>query len=117
VLLDQTRELQAGKVMQQLIEQACDLYHGGALLNGVQRCLSNIILKPPSQEGNAAVHASPQKPVLDTSAVVGTTESDPAELDAVDSPTLSTECGDGEAVAQDQRAADGPAVGGEEEPV
>src|ERR1019366_8347751 len=67
VLLDQTRELQAGKVMQQLIEQACDLYHGGALLNGVQRCLSNIILKPPLQEGNCPVHASPQKPLLDTS--------------------------------------------------
>jgi hypothetical protein len=67
VLLHQSRELQAGEVMQQLIEQACDLYHGGALLNGVQRCFSNIILKPPLQEGNWAVHASPQKLVLDRS--------------------------------------------------
>ena len=54
--------------MQELIEQARDLYHGGALLNGVQRCLSNIILNPPLQEGNCAAHASPQKLVLDTSA-------------------------------------------------
>jgi hypothetical protein len=43
-----------------------------ALLNGLQRCLSNIILKPPLQEGNGAVHASPQKPVLDTSDLLRT---------------------------------------------
>jgi hypothetical protein len=35
-----------------LIEQARDLYHGGALLGGDQRCVSNIILKPLPQEGN-----------------------------------------------------------------
>jgi len=35
-----------------------------ALLDDVQGCLSNIILKPPSQEGNCCVH---QKVILDTS--------------------------------------------------
>ena len=49
--------------------------------------------------------------------VVGAAESDPAELDAVDSPAVQAERGDGEAVAAHQRAADRPAVGGEEEPV
>jgi hypothetical protein len=67
MLLHQSRELQAGKVMQQLIEQAGDLYHDGALLIGVQRCFSNIILIPPLQEGNRSVQPSTQKPVLDTS--------------------------------------------------
>ena len=36
VLFDQSGELQTRKVMQQLIEQARDLYHGGALLGGDQ---------------------------------------------------------------------------------
>jgi hypothetical protein len=67
MLLHQSRELQAGKVMQQLIEQAGDLYHDGALLIGIQRCFSNIILIPPLQEGNRSVQPSTQKPVLDTS--------------------------------------------------
>jgi hypothetical protein len=47
VLFDQSGELQTRKVLQQLIEQARDLYHGGALLGGDQRCPSNIIMKPP----------------------------------------------------------------------
>ena len=44
MLFDQSGELQTRKVLQQLIEQARDLYHGGALLGGDQRCVSNIIL-------------------------------------------------------------------------
>jgi len=52
MLLDQSGELSTRKVLQQLIEQARNLYHGGALLGGDQRCVSNIILKPPPQEGN-----------------------------------------------------------------
>ena len=52
VLFDQSGELQTRKVLQQLIEQTRDLYHGGALLGGDQRCVSNIILKPLPQEGN-----------------------------------------------------------------
>ena len=55
--------------MQQLIEQAGDLYHDGALLIGVQRCFSNIILILPLQEGNRSVQPSTQKPVLDTSEI------------------------------------------------
>jgi hypothetical protein len=45
-------ELQTRKMLQQLIEQTRDLYHGGALLGDDQRCPSNIILKPLLQEGN-----------------------------------------------------------------
>jgi len=49
--------------------------------------------------------------------VVGAAEGDPAELDAVDSPTVQAQRGDGEAVAGYQRAADRPAVAEEKEPV
>src|SRR5208282_5179261 len=55
VLFHQSGELQTRKVLQQLIEQARDLYHGGALLGGDQRCVSNIILKPLPQEGNCCL--------------------------------------------------------------
>jgi len=44
--------------------------------------------------------------------VVGAAEGDPAELDAVDSPTVQAERGDGEAIGGNERAADGPAVAG-----
>lgn len=38
-----------------------------ALLNDLQRCFSNVILKQPLMEGNCPVYATPQKLILDTS--------------------------------------------------
>ncbi len=41
-----------------------------ALLNGLQRCFSNVILKQPVMEGNCRLIATPQKLVLDTSEII-----------------------------------------------